>query len=118
LKYILPSIAAFVVSITILSLLLRAKFRTPKEGSTGAPVVIDATNHMVVSYHDIVRATRNFSEGNLIGVGGFGKVFKGQLSNGLTGCNQSPELGIPASLKELRRRVPSTAPGVALQSDT
>nr|CAB3446663.1 unnamed protein product [Digitaria exilis] len=56
---------------------------TPKEGSTQLPTLVHAINHMLVSYHEILRATRNFSGENLIGVGSFGKVFKGQLSDGL-----------------------------------
>ncbi|KAG2564935.1 hypothetical protein PVAP13_7NG108567 [Panicum virgatum] len=82
LKYILPSIAALVIAIIILSLIFIEKFKAAKEGSIQPPGdgIID---HMFVSYHDIIRATRNFSDENLIGVGSFGKVFKAQLSDGL-----------------------------------
>nr|XP_034604753.1 receptor kinase-like protein Xa21 isoform X2 [Setaria viridis] len=83
LKYVLPSIMAFVIATIFLSLIFKAKFKTPKEGSTQPPMMADAVNIMFVSYHEIIRATRNFSGENLIGVGGFGKVFKGQLSDGL-----------------------------------
>ncbi|KAK3158020.1 hypothetical protein QOZ80_2AG0131820 [Eleusine coracana subsp. coracana] len=66
------------------NLMLKATFSKKQKEESALPAVVDGVNHMLVSYHEIVRATSNFSEENLIGVGSFGSVFKGQLSHGLT----------------------------------
>ena len=36
----------------------------------------------VYQYHELQAATANFSDSNIIGEGGFGRVYKGRLSNG------------------------------------
>lgn len=84
LKYVLPSIVTFIIVASVfLYLMLKGKFKTRKELPAPSSVIGGINNHILVSYHEIVRATHNFSEGNLLGIGNFGKVFKGQLSNGL-----------------------------------
>ncbi|GJN21139.1 hypothetical protein PR202_gb08590 [Eleusine coracana subsp. coracana] len=80
LKYVLPSMAAFVIVIICLSLKLKGTFSKKQKEESAPPA--DGVNHMLD--HEIIRATSNFSEENLIGVGSFGRVFKGQLSHGMT----------------------------------
>ncbi|CAL4980029.1 unnamed protein product [Urochloa decumbens] len=43
----------------------------------------DLLSHMSISYYEIVRATNNFSADYLLGAGSSGKVFKGQLDDGM-----------------------------------
>jgi len=66
-------------------LLIRNSKRKAKNpaATTGSSDVTDAISHRLVSYHEIVHATNNFSDDNLLGMGCFGKVFKGQLNNGM-----------------------------------
>ncbi|CAL5044342.1 unnamed protein product [Urochloa decumbens] len=81
-KFLLPaSLAAFGAIVICLCITIR-KRKNPRV-STGPSDVIDAISHRLISYHEIVHATNNFSEDNLLGMGCFGKVFKGQLNNGL-----------------------------------
>ncbi|KAM0870335.1 hypothetical protein ACQ4PT_040068 [Festuca glaucescens] len=55
------------------------------KGQVGASVddSTDPADHQFISHLELVRATDNFNEDYILGSGGFGKVFKGQLSTGL-----------------------------------
>jgi serine/threonine protein kinase len=61
---------------------LRRK-RIKKPDVKASTDVVDMISHRSVSYYEIVRATDTFSEDNLLGVGSYGKVFKGQLDDGM-----------------------------------
>uniref|UniRef100_A0A0D9XVL0 non-specific serine/threonine protein kinase n=1 Tax=Leersia perrieri TaxID=77586 RepID=A0A0D9XVL0_9ORYZ len=82
LKYVLPAaIVAFGAIVVFLFLKIVKKMKKPE--STASFDIADAISHRLVSYQEIVRATKNFNEDNLLGVGSFGKVFKGRLDDGL-----------------------------------
>jgi hypothetical protein len=83
LKFVLPAaLAAFGALAVCLYVTIRRKAKNPG-ATTGSGDVTDEISHRLVSYHEIVRATNNFSDDNFLGMGCFGKVFKGQLNNGL-----------------------------------
>ncbi|VAH62955.1 unnamed protein product [Triticum turgidum subsp. durum] len=64
---------------TCLCILIRTKIKKCKK--TSVPSESNIINYRLISFHELVRATENFSEDNLIGSGNFGKVFKGQLDD-------------------------------------
>ncbi|EAY81488.1 hypothetical protein OsI_36661 [Oryza sativa Indica Group] len=82
LKIVLPAvIAAFGAIVVFLYIMIGKKMKNPD--ITTSFDIADAICHRLVSYQEIVRATENFNEDNLLGVGSFGKVFKGRLDDGL-----------------------------------
>ncbi|KAL6622804.1 hypothetical protein ACP70R_032683 [Stipagrostis hirtigluma subsp. patula] len=80
LKIVLPIVAiAFGIIVVFLYLLGRKKHAKNSAAIIEAGVI----NHRPISYHEIARATDNFNQDNLLGVGSFGKIFKGQLDDGM-----------------------------------
>lgn len=86
LKVLIP-----VVSITLVAgaiacflyiMMMRKKANNKNHQGVSSADRIDMIGHQLVSYHELVRATDNFSDDNALGSGSFGKVFKGQLNNG------------------------------------
>ncbi|OEL24261.1 putative LRR receptor-like serine/threonine-protein kinase [Dichanthelium oligosanthes] len=84
LKFLLPAVAiAFGSTVLCLYLTIRRKIKNKGEVEASTIDLGAAMSHSLLSYHELVRATDNFSSNNLLGAGSFGKVFKGQLSTGL-----------------------------------
>ncbi|XP_048553714.1 probable LRR receptor-like serine/threonine-protein kinase At3g47570 [Triticum urartu] len=82
LKFILPAVTITVVAFAAFLYLMLGKKK--KQPNVMTPTdMADPISHRLVSYNEIARATGNFNEDNLLGVGSFGKVFKGQLDDGL-----------------------------------
>ncbi|KAG2556091.1 hypothetical protein PVAP13_8NG067101, partial [Panicum virgatum] len=84
LKFLLPATTIALVSIALcVYLMIKRKLKNKRQIHASDVGPSDVICHRLLSYHDLVRATDNFSVNNLLGTGSFGKVFKGQLSTGL-----------------------------------
>lgn len=83
LRFVLPTVIITAGVVAIFLCLIFRKKNTKQPDVTTSIDMVNVVSHKLVSYHDIVRATENFNEDNLLGVGSFGKVFKGQLDNSL-----------------------------------
>lgn len=80
-------LASIIIAIAVIALCLYLVIvRKLKKGEVSASVddlADPAVGHQLISHLELVRATNNFNEDDMLGSGGFGKVFKGQLSCGL-----------------------------------
>ncbi|KAJ9689518.1 hypothetical protein PVL29_014951 [Vitis rotundifolia] len=79
-KIFLPCIAS--VPILVALVLMMIKYRQSKVETLNTVDVAPAVEHRMISYQELRHATNDFSEANILGVGSFGSVFKGLLSEG------------------------------------
>ena len=78
LKYVIPSIA---------SIIIFAMLRRHPQYNMQIPsslFTLPTVDWRMISYQELCRGTNNFCESNLLGIGGFGTVYKGILSDGTT----------------------------------
>ncbi|KAG9454357.1 hypothetical protein H6P81_007261 [Aristolochia fimbriata] len=80
---VLLPIAALAVISVLLACILRRKFKNKGKGETITDDFGSSIDDLpLFSFASVVSATDNFSMGNMLGEGGFGPVYKGELRNG------------------------------------
>ncbi|XP_073035905.1 uncharacterized protein [Primulina eburnea] len=79
-KYILAPIVIAILAVSLSIWLLRRRKANKKQNRVETSSTISWRR---ISYHELRQATENFSEGNIMGRGSFGSVYKGTLSDGL-----------------------------------
>ncbi|CAL4995466.1 unnamed protein product [Urochloa decumbens] len=82
-KFWIPAVTISFGSVVFLIYLAIRRILKKGEVQDSVTDLGDMLSHRLVSYHELVRATENFSDYNVLGTGSFGKVYKGQLSTGL-----------------------------------
>lgn len=94
LRYIQPATAFAVVSVFCICILLR--FYWNRTRSTQSFISIHSPNNYIQIdlIHELVRATENFSEANLLERGSFGSVYRGCLDDGQLTAIKVLNLGV------------------------
>ncbi|XP_059644875.1 probable LRR receptor-like serine/threonine-protein kinase At3g47570 [Cornus florida] len=81
-KYVLLAIVESVaIFIALLYMMLKKCYGSKAQVHSSANL-LDVMEHRLFSYEELCNATDKFCESNLIGIGGFGAVYKGILSDG------------------------------------
>ncbi|KAK4487012.1 hypothetical protein RD792_006327 [Penstemon davidsonii] len=95
-KYILPPIAFIIFASIIVILFLRYRPTPLLSPLSDLPLGL---THERVSYYELLRATNNLDEVNLIGRGSLGLVYKGIFSNGMTAAVKVFNLDVQGAIK-------------------
>ncbi|KAH6775738.1 hypothetical protein C2S52_013299 [Perilla frutescens var. hirtella] len=96
LKYILPAIGSVLLAAFILFLIMRNRC---VKLSTATPSDFPPRPvHERISYYEILRATRNLDDENLIGRGSFGSVYKGCFSDTMVAAVKVFNLDVQGAL--------------------
>ncbi|KAL8510893.1 hypothetical protein ACS0TY_017638 [Phlomoides rotata] len=95
LKYILPVIASVVVAAIILIFVLRRRARNLPP-PIDLPLVVMPER---ISYYEILRATNNLDDENLIGRGSFGSVYRANFSDAIVAAVKVFNLDVQDALK-------------------
>ncbi|XP_023922083.1 probable LRR receptor-like serine/threonine-protein kinase At3g47570 isoform X2 [Quercus suber] len=78
--YIVPVIASLIIFAALVTMLRRD--RQCNMHIPSLPITLPEVDHRMISYQELCHGTNNFCESNLLGIGGFGFVYKGILSDG------------------------------------
>ncbi|CAL5375193.1 unnamed protein product [Camellia sinensis] len=82
-KIVLTCVVAATVLVAVIGFLyMLRKYQQSKVQTPDSVELLSTVEHRLISYQELCVATSNFSEANLVGVGSFGSVYRGMLSDG------------------------------------
>ncbi|XP_022862745.1 receptor kinase-like protein Xa21 [Olea europaea var. sylvestris] len=96
LKYILPSCALVACIVIFVVWFVRCNRNKPLPTQSSFPIALTIKR---ISYYEILSATNNFDEENLIGRGSIGSVYKGLFSDGTIAAIKVFNLDVEGALK-------------------
>ncbi|KAK1266038.1 putative leucine-rich repeat receptor-like serine/threonine-protein kinase [Acorus gramineus] len=83
LKYVLPSLLFGLAVSVILFYVLLSNKKQKSRGHNPTELLLSRVHQRFVSEQELVHATNNFNETNILGVGNSGSVYKGLLEDGM-----------------------------------
>ncbi|CBI19974.3 unnamed protein product, partial [Vitis vinifera] len=98
LKYVGLPIASVVVLVAFLIIIIKRRGKKKQEAPSWVQFS-DGVAPRLIPYHELLSATNNFCEANLLGVGSFGSVYKGTLSDNTIAAVKILDLQVEGALK-------------------
>uniref|UniRef100_A0A2K1X9V9 Protein kinase domain-containing protein n=1 Tax=Populus trichocarpa TaxID=3694 RepID=A0A2K1X9V9_POPTR len=107
LRFGLPAVGSLLLVLAVIGLVLECRRRHRKSPIAEALPLTTAIQRRV-SYLELRRATNEFQESNLLGVGSFGSVYQGMLPDGLNVAVKTFNLQLQGGFKSLDAEVSSS----------